>query len=384
MSAYPLYFDYNATTPCDPAVLEAMLPYFHTHFGNAASKTHAYGWIAAEAVEMAREQIATLIGAEPPEIIFTSGATESINLALQGAVQRFAGSRNHLITVATEHKAVLDTCAFLQKKYAIEITLLPVDANGQVDLGQLEGAIRPSTLLIAAMYANNETGIIFPVKDIGAIAQKHDVLFFCDATQAVGKIPVHVLNDNIHLMAFSAHKMYGPKGVGALYVRRKHPRVSLVPILYGGGHENNMRSGTLNVPGIVGFGKAASLCAENMAIEATRLSMLRNQLTEGLLSHPGVMQNGDTIHRLPHVANLAFNFEGGQNLLGRINKKIAVATGSACTSADTHPSHVLKAMGLSDAAAAASIRFSLGRFTTDEDVRQALQLISAAITDIKS
>ncbi|HMO33427.1 MAG TPA: aminotransferase class V-fold PLP-dependent enzyme [Lacibacter sp.] len=381
---YPLYFDYNATTPCDPQVMDVMLPYFGTHFGNAASKAHAYGWVAGEAVEMAREQVAALIGAVPQEVIFTSGATESVNLAIRGVAEAYAAKGNHIITYATEHKAVLDVCTYLAAKQGKEVTVLPVGPDGQPDLQQLEDAIRPTTVLIAAMYANNETGVIFPVKEISAIARRQGVLFFCDATQAAGKIPVDVRSDGSALLAFSAHKMYGPKGVGALYVSRKDPRVTLAPLQHGGGHERNMRSGTLNVPGIVGFGKAAVLCKQLLPEEAERLAGLRDRLIQGFADLPGVVQNGDIRHRLPHVSNICFGFEGGDGMLRLLTKQLAVAAGSACTSASPEPSHVLKAMQLSNVQAAASIRFSLGRFTTDAEVEQAIVLIRAAATALQS
>lgn len=380
---YPLYFDNNATTPCDPQVLDAMLPYFGTHFGNAASKAHAYGWIAEEAADIAREQVAGLIGAVPQEIIFTSGATESVNLAVRGVAEAYAAKGNHIITFATEHKAVLDVCQYLAAKQGKEVTVLPVDAGGLPDLQQLEQAIRSTTVLIAAMYANNETGVIFPVTAMAAIARRRGVLFFCDATQAVGKIPVDVRNEGIPLLAFSAHKMYGPKGVGALYVSRKDPRVTLTAMQYGGGHERNMRSGTLNVPGIVGFGRAATLCHQLMHAEAERLAALRNRLVQGIAALPGLTQNGDTQNRLPHVANIHFGFEGGAGMLRLLTKQLAVSAGSACTSASAGPSHVLKAMHLSDAHAAASIRFSLGRFTTAADVEQAITIISDAAAQLR-
>lgn len=375
---YPLYFDYNATTPCDAQVVATMLPYFSTHFGNAASTAHAYGWVAEEAVTLAREQVAGLVSAAPQEIIFTSGATESVNLAIRGVAETYAAKGKHIITFATEHKAVLDVCNYLATKQNYSITVLPVDLNGQPDLEQLEAAILPSTILIAAMYANNETGVIFPVKTIAAIARKYGILFFSDATQAVGKIPVDVRNDGVALMAFSAHKMYGPKGVGALYVSRKDPRVTLTPLQYGGTHERNMRSGTLNVPGIVGFGKAAALCKELMLTEGKQVAVLRDRLVNSIADLPGVVQNGDTLHRLPHVANIRFGFDGGHGMLRLLTQQMAVAAGSACTSASVEPSHVLTAMRLTNAEVAASIRFSLGRFTTEAEVAQAITCIRTA------
>lgn len=363
----PIYLDYNATTPCDPEVVEAMLPFFTTSFGNAASRSHAFGWVAEEAVDTGREQVARLVGAEPKEIIFTSGATEAINLALKGVFETYAGKGNHIITCKTEHKAVLDTCHHLEKNGA-EITYLDTDPDGQADLSALEQAIRPGTILIAIMYANNETGTVMPLRQISAIAKKSGVIVFCDATQAVGKIPVNVNDDGIDIMAFSAHKMYGPKGVGALYVRRKNPRVKPAAQIHGGGHEKGMRSGTLNVPGIVGFGKACELAQRNMAIESGRLSALRDKLEYALLQMEETRLNGDPHNRLPHVANIAFKGVVGDGLITGITKKIAVSSGSACTSASLEPSHVLKAMGLSDDLAHSAIRFSLGRFTTGAEI----------------
>lgn len=379
MVRYPIYLDYNATTPCDPAVTEEMLPYFTMHFGNAASRSHAYGWMAEEAVEMAREQVASLIGAGTTEVVFTSGATESVNLALQGVAEAYARKGDHIITCATEHKAVLDVCDRLEKK-GCRITRLPVDPMGRIDLQELEDAIQGGTILLAFMYANNETGLVSPVKKISAIARRHGVPFFCDATQAVGKIPVDVDADGIDLMAFSAHKIYGPKGVGALYVRRRDPRVSLVPILYGGGQERGLRSGTLNVPGIVGLGKSCAISRDMMEAEAQRLRGLRDLFTGELLHIPGVQLNGDPQALLPHVANLSFCMPGGDGLLRLITRDLAVSSGSACTSATLSPSHVLKAMGLEDADAMASVRFSLGRFTSTEEVQKAAAIVREAVT----
>lgn len=367
MLKIPIYMDYNATTPCDPQVVEAMLPWFTENFGNAASRTHAYGWQAEEAVKLAREQVAQLIGATPDEIVFTSGATESVNLALKGAFDMYARKGNHIITVATEHKAVLDTCKHLEKVGA-EITYLPVDENGIITIDELRAAIKPSTILIAVMYANNETGVIQLIKEISVVAKENGVLFFSDATQAVGKIPVNVISDGIDMMAFNAHKIYGPKGVGALYVRRRDPRVKLTALIDGGGHEKGMRSGTLNVPGIVGFGKACELCEENMAAEAGHLKLLRDKLEAGL---SGVV-NGKNTARLSHVTNISF----GEQLISAINKEVAVSSGSACTSALIEPSYVLKAMQVEDEAAFNSIRFSLGRFTTEEEIDYVIKKIN--------
>lgn len=382
MLKLPVYCDYNATTPCDPRVVEAMLPYFTEQFGNAASKTHSFGWIAEEAVDLAREQVARLVGAEHSEIIFTSGATESDNLAIKGVYDMYAGKGNHIITCVTEHKAVLDTCRHVEKMGG-EITRLPVNADGLIDLSQLEAAIKSTTILISLMYANNETGVVLQVPEISAIAKKHGVLFFSDATQAVGKIPVDVKKDGIDLMAFSAHKLYGPKGVGALYVRRKNPRVRLTAQLDGGGHERGMRSGTLNVPGIVGFGKACDICRNEMETESRRISGWRNKLEATLTALPDVLINGNTQNRLPNVSNISFAEVDGEGLMLGFNKNIAVSSGSACTSASMEPSHVLKAMGISDELAFASLRFSLGRFTTEEQIDYVLQQVKATVERLR-
>jgi len=382
MQTLPVYLDYNATTPCDPRVVEAMLPYFTRHFGNAASRNHAFGWEAEEAVSLAREQVARLIGADPKEIVFTSGATEADNLAIKGVFELYAGKGNHIITMQTEHKAVLDTCAHLEKRGA-EVTYLPVGPDGLIDTAVLEAAIRPSTILIAVMYANNETGVLQPVRDISAIARRHGVLFFSDAAQAAGKIPVNVQQDGIDLLAFSAHKMYGPKGIGALYVRRKDPRVRLSPQMDGGGHERGFRSGTLNVPAIAGFGQAAALAAAAMEGEAARLSGLRNQLETALLQLDEVYVNGSTLHRLPHVSNLSFRYLEGETLLMGFNKNVAVSSGSACTSASLEPSYVLKAMGVDDAAAHASVRFGLGRFTDEAQIEYAIKEVTKTVRKLR-
>ena len=379
---FPVYLDYNATTPCDERVVEAMLPFFTKHFGNAASRSHPYGWEAEEGVEYAREQLAKLVGAEPKEIIFTSGATEADNLALKGVFQMYPGKGNHIITVNTEHKAVLDTCRRLEAEGG-EVTYLNVKPDGIIDLEELEASIRPTTILIAVMYANNETGTIQPVKEIGAIAKKHGVLFFTDATQAVGKIPVNVLEDEIDLMAFSAHKMYGPKGVGALYVRRKNPRVKITPQIDGGGHEKGLRSGTLNVPAIVGFGKAAELALNEMKTESKRLGALRDKFESEVLKLDGTAINGSTVKRLPHVSNISFGYVDGNALMIGLNKNIAVSSGSACTSASPEPSHVLKALGLDDEPAHSSLRFSLGRNTTGEEIDYAIEQVSKTVKKLK-
>jgi cysteine desulfurase len=379
MSIYPIYFDYNATTPCDPGVVETILPFFSQHFGNASSKGHAHGWFAEDAVTQSREQVASLIGADAREIIFTSGATESINLAIQGLANKHASRGKHIITIATEHKAVLDVCAYLEEQ-GYEITYLPVDEFGMIRFEQLEESIRKDTILIAAMYANNETGVIHPVAKIGRLAQEHSIPFFCDATQAVGKIPVDVCADCIDMMAFSAHKMYGPKGVGALFIRKKNPLLEISPLVFGGGHERKLRSGTLNVPGIVGMGKAAEICQRMMQSEAKNLSELRDMFWKEIEPIQGVSWNGQKNQSLSHVANICFNMAGGDTLIKIISKHVSVSSGSACSSAAVEPSHVLKAMGLTDAKAHSSIRFSFGRFTTSEEIMIAIEEIKKAIS----
>ena len=367
MLNFPIYLDHNATTPCDPRVVDAMIPYFTNNFGNAASRNHPFGWQAEEAVDYAREQVAKLIGADPKEIIFTSGATEGDNLAIKGVFEMYASKGNHIITCNIEHKAVLDTCKHIEKEGG-EVTYLKVKENGLVDLAELEAAIKPTTILIAIMYANNEIGTINPIKEISAIARKHGVLLFSDAVQAVGKIPVDVNKDGIDLMAFTAHKMYGPKGVGALYVRRKNPRVKVTAQMDGGGHERGMRSGTLNVPGIVGFGKACEICMNEMEEETKRVSKLRDKLQTELLKVEESYLNGDKEHKLPHVTNISFKYVEGEGLLMGFNKNIALSSGSACTSASLEPSYVLKALGLGDDLAHSSLRFGLGRFRDESAV----------------
>lgn len=378
----PVYLDNNATTPVDPRVLDAMLPYFTQQFGNAASRTHAYGWAASEAVEEARQQLATLINAHPKEIVFTSGATESINLALKGVYEAYSSKGNHIITVATEHKAVLDTCKHLEKLGAV-VTYLPVNNDGLINIDELERNIKFSTILIAVMYANNEIGVIQPVKKIAAIARRHNILFFCDAAQATGKIPVDVIEDDISLLSFSAHKMYGPKGIGALYVRRKDPRARVIAQMDGGGHENNMRSGTLNVPAIVGFGKACEISAMEMNNEAERLFKLRNRFENTLMQQGNIFVNGSVQHRLPHVTNLYFEGISANRLLTSFSKDIAASSGSACTSALVEPSYVLKALGMSDERANNSLRFGLGRFTDDEQVNFAIKAIAENVQKLR-
>ncbi|MES2447723.1 MAG: IscS subfamily cysteine desulfurase [Bacteroidota bacterium] len=378
----PIYLDNNATTPLDPRVLEAMLPYFTSKFGNAASRNHAFGWVAEEGVDYAREQVAKLIGCTEKEIIFTSGATEGDNLAIKGVFEMYADKGNHIITATTEHKAVLDTCKHLEKQGA-RVTYLKVKEDGLIDLAELEAAMTPETILVSIMYGNNEIGVVQPIKEISAIAHKHGALFFSDATQAVGKIPVDVNADGIDLMAFTAHKMYGPKGVGALYVRRKNPRVKVTSQMDGGGHERGMRSGTLNVPGIVGLGKACELCRLEMESEAQRLSALRDKLEAALTTMEESYVNGNTQHRLPHVANISFKYVEGEGLMMAM-KDLAVSSGSACTSASLEPSYVLKSLGLSDDLAHSSIRFGLGRFTTEAEVDYAIENTKNAVNHLRN
>jgi cysteine desulfurase len=378
----PIYLDNNATTPMDPRVLETMMPFFTNHFGNAASRNHPFGWAAEEAVDYAREQVAKLVGADPKEILFTSGATEADNLAIKGVFEMYASKGNHVITVTTEHKAVLDTCKHIEKQGG-EVTYLEVNDDGLIDLAKLEAAIKPTTILISIMYANNEIGTVMPIKEISAIARKHGVLVFTDATQAVGKIPVDVNKDGIDLMAFTAHKMYGPKGVGALYVRRKNPRVKVTAQMDGGGHERGMRSGTLNVPGIVGFGKDCELCMLEMQADTERISKLRDKLESSLTQIEESYVNGNKEHRLPHVTNISFKHVEGEGLLMGFNKNIALSSGSACTSASLEPSYVLKALGLGDDLAHSSLRFGLSRFTTEEEIDYTIKSISETVLKLR-
>jgi cysteine desulfurase len=363
----PIYMDYHATTPMDPRVLDAMMPYFCEKFGNAASRNHSFGWEGEEAVNKARKQIADLIGASPKEIIFTSGATESDNLAIKGVAEMYAEKGNHIITAATEHKAILDTTKKLEKQ-GCRITYLPVRKDGLIDLDQLRDSITDQTILISIMYANNEIGVLQPIREIGEIAKEKGVLFHTDAVQAVGKVPFNVTDDNVHLASITAHKMYGPKGVGALYVRRRSPRVQLTAQMDGGGHERGMRSGTLNVPSIVGFGEACAICQAEMEADAKRIGGLRDRLMNKLMGElDEVYVNGSVEHRLPNNLNISFAYVEGESLLMGIND-IAVSSGSACTSATLEPSYVLKALGAGDDLAHSSIRFGLGRFNTDEEV----------------
>ena len=363
----PIYMDNHATTPMDPRVLEEMLPYFIEKFGNAASRNHSFGWVGEEATELGRERVAKLVGATTKEIIFTSGATESDNLAIKGAAEMYKEKGNHIITAVTEHKAVLDTCKRLEK-YGYRVTYLPVQKDGLVDLDALKRAIDDKTILVTIMAANNEIGVVQPVAEIGKLCHERGVIFHTDATQAVGKIPVDVVKQNIDLMSISAHKMYGPKGVGALYVRRKNPRVQISAIIDGGGHERGMRSGTLNVPGIVGLGKACAIASEEMARESCKLAGMRNRLRDKIMGRlDEVYINGSWEHRLPHNLNISFAYVEGESLLMGIND-IAVSSGSACTSATLEPSYVLKALGTGDDLAHSSIRFGIGRFNTEAEV----------------
>jgi cysteine desulfurase len=378
----PIYMDNHATTPVDPRVLDAMLPFFGGKFGNSASRNHAFGWAAEEAVENARAQIASLIGASPKEIIFTSGATESNNLAIKGAAEMYREKGNHIITQVIEHKAVLDTCKRLEK-YGFEVTYLPVEKDGLVNPDAVRRAITPKTILISIMYANNEIGIINPIAAIGKIAKEHGVLFHVDGVQAVGKIPVDVQKDNIDLLSITAHKIYGPKGVGALYVRRRNPRVQISAIIDGGGHERGMRSGTLNVPGIVGLGKACEICQKEMAEEGPRMRRLRDRLKDGIFAKlDEVYINGSMEHRLPNNLNVSFAYVEGESLLMGIND-VAVSSGSACTSATLEPSYVLKALGVGEDLAHTSIRFGLGRFNTEEEVDYVVNRMAEVVSRLR-
>jgi cysteine desulfurase len=363
----PIYMDNHATTPMDPRVLEEMLPYFTDKFGNAASRNHSFGWAAEEGTETARERIAKLVGATTKEIIFTSGATESDNLAIKGVAEMYREKGNHIITAVTEHKAVLDTCKRLEKN-GYRVTYLPVQKDGLIDLDDLKRAIDDKTILVSIMFANNEIGVLQPVAEIGKLCHERGVIFHTDATQAIGKVPVDVIKQNIDLASISGHKMYGPKGVGALYVRRKNPRVQISAIIDGGGHERGMRSGTLNVPGIVGLGKACAIALEEMPQESCRLAGLRNRLRDRIMGRlDEAFINGSTEHRLPGNLNISFAYVEGESLLMGIND-IAVSSGSACTSATLEPSYVLKALGTGDDLAHSSIRFGIGRFNTEAEV----------------
>ncbi|MGY6523330.1 MAG: cysteine desulfurase family protein [Mongoliitalea sp.] len=372
----PIYLDYNATTPCHQAVVEEMLPFFTEQFGNAASKSHPYGWMAEEAVDLARARVAQLIQAKPKEIIFTSGATEAINLAIKGIFYRYQGEKQHYITCVTEHKAVLDTFSTLES-WGAEVTYLPVDNKGKIDLKHLESSIQAHTRMIALMWANNETGVIHPVEEIFSIAERMGVIFFTDAVQAVGKIPVHTIH--CHLMALSAHKFYGPKGVGALYIRHNDTFLKPHPMMDGGNHEKGFRSGTLNIPGIVGMGKAAEISKKSLNKSQIRMAQLRDYFEQALTAIDGVSVNGDIANRLPHVSNLQFEGVQGEDLLSQVNKFVACSSGSACTSITPKASHVLKAMGLTDEQGKASIRFSFGSPTTMEEVQEAVRVVRGLV-----
>jgi cysteine desulfurase len=378
----PIYMDYQATTPLDPRVLDAMLPYFRETFGNAASRSHAFGWKAEQAVETARGQVAHLIGASPKEIIFTSGSTEGINLAIKGVAEMYAAKGRHIVTSEVEHKAVLDTCKHLEK-LGYEVTYLKPTKKGRVTLESVRDALRDDTILVALIWANNEVGTLNPIREIGALCKERGVLFFTDGTQAVGKVPVDVEADHVDLLSLSAHKIYGPKGVGALYVRRRNPRVRLVAQMDGGGHERGMRSGTLNVPGIVGLGRACELCEQELEQDAAHARELRDWFERRVLSElDHVAVNGDAEHRLPGNSNLSFSYVEGESMIMGI-KDIAVSSGSACTSASLEPSHVLRAMEVGDELAHSSIRFGFGRFTTREEVEYAAQEVIGAVRRLR-
>jgi cysteine desulfurase len=380
---FPIFLDNHSTTPMDPRVLEAMLPYFVEKFGNAASRNHAFGWAAEEAVETARKQIARLIKADPKEIVFTSGATESDNLALKGVLEMYKEKGNHIITSATEHRAVLDTAKSLEAKGLATVTYLPVDKQGMINPEDVRKALTEKTVLISVMLANNEIGTINPIQDIGKIAKERGVLFHCDATQGVGKIPVDVQAMGIDLMSFSAHKIYGPKGVGALYVRKKNPRVRIAAQIDGGGHERGMRSGTLPVPLIVGFGKACALCEQEMPVESARLATMRDRLQAGIMAAlEESYLNGHPTNRLPGNLNISFAYVEGESLLMGM-KEIALSSGSACTSATLEPSYVLRALGVGTELAHSSIRFGLGRFNTDEEIDYTIKKVIEIVTKLR-
>ena len=379
MEVKPIYLDYNSTTPVHPDALEQMLPYFSEKFGNASSKTHPWGWTADAAVEKGREQIAALIGASLNEIIFTSGATEAINLAIKGTFEVYRHQRDHIVTATTEHKAVLDTCRQLEQLGA-RVTYLPVMPDGMISLDELRAAVNEKTLLVAVMMANNETGVVQPLRDISTITHQHGAFFFSDTTQAIGKLRLDVEEEGIDLCCFSAHKFYGPKGIGALYVRRKDPRVLLHAQIVGGGHENNRRSGTLNVPGIVGMGAAAEIALNDWWSDAQRISVLRTQLEQCLLDFGQITVNGNTKFRLPNTTNLCFHGHPSATLIRKIHE-VAISTGSACTSALPEPSQVLRAMGISDEAAYSSLRFSLGKLTTEEEIVRTIAIFRKALEE---
>lgn len=376
----PVYLDYNATSPVDPRVLEAMLPYFKDKFGNASSKTHSYGWVAEAAVDLSRKNISRLINAGEDEIIFTSGATEACNLAVKGVYDSFLSKGRHIITCDTEHRAITDTYRYLEMRGA-RVTYLPVSQDGTLDIAKLEDAISSDTILISIMYANNETGVIHPVKLISEICRKHKILFFCDATQAIGKIPVDVQNDGIDLLAMSAHKFYGPKGAGALYVRRRGPRARVAAQIHGGAQERSLRAGTLNVPAIAGMGKAAEIALREMEVEHRRQMKLRLKFEHALMALPDTVINAFSAPRLPQTLNVRFGIENA--VLMKTLRTLALATGSACSSDNTEVSHVLRAMGLSEAMARSSLRISFGKFSTEEEIDFAINEIKNAITNLR-
>jgi cysteine desulfurase len=378
----PVYLDNNSTTPIDLRVVEAMMPYLTEKFGNAASRSHAYGWEGEEAVEKARTQIGQLIGANSKEIVFTSGATESINIAIKGAYEMYGEKGNHIITCVTEHKATLDSAKYIEK-HGAKVTYLPVNSMGQINLDDLKNAITPQTILVSLMHANNEMGTIHPIAEIGKITKEKGILLHVDAAQTAGKIPVNVEQMGIDILSISGHKMYGPKGIGALYVRRSNPRVRLAPVVHGGGHERGLRSGTLNVPAIVGLGKAAELALQEMESEAKRVADLRDRLHKGITTElDEVYLNGHPTHRLPNNLNLSFAYVEGEALMMGF-KELAVSSGSACTSASLEPSYVLKAMGVGEELAHTSIRFGLGRFTTPEEVDFAIDKVVGTVKRLR-
>ncbi|WP_175845412.1 IscS subfamily cysteine desulfurase [Burkholderia arboris] len=381
MQSRPIYMDYSATTPVDPRVVDKMVPFLHEQFGNPASRSHSYGWDAEQAVEEARAHVAALLGADPREIVWTSGATEGNNLAIKGAAHFYQGNGKHLVTVKTEHKAVLDTCRELERQ-GFDVTYLDVREDGLVDLDALQQALRADTILVSVMLANNETGVIQPVADIGALCRARGIVFHCDAVQAAGKIPVDVNTLNVDLLTVTAHKVYGPKGIGALYVRRK-PRVRIEAQMHGGGHERGMRSGTLPTHQIVGMGEAFRLAKEEMEEESRRVGALRDRLLAGLSTLDEVYVNGDLAHRIPHNLNVSFNFVEGESLIMGI-KGVAVSSGSACTSASLEPSYVLRALGRSDELAHSSIRFTLGRFTTEAEVDSVIAQVRDTVGKLRA
>jgi len=376
----PIYLDYNATTPVDKRVVEKMLPFFTQHFGNASSKGHAFGWAAAEAVQQAREQMASALHSQPEEVYFTGGATESINTAIKGVAATYARKGNHIITVQTEHKAVLEACQHLEKQ-GCKVTYLKVNSAGLIDLDELEAALTDQTILVCVMWANNETGVIQPISDIARLARTKEALFMTDGTQALGKVPVSV--EHIDLFACTAHKLFGPKGIGAMYIRKRNPRVRVIPLIHGGSQEEGKRAGTLNVPGIVGFGAATELAVSDMENESSRLLKLRDGFEQEVTNAlSGVQVNGKGAPRLPHVSNIAFEGVTSANLVSQI-RELAVSTGSACSTGTGKPSHVLKAMGLSDETAYSSLRISLGRFTTEEETQFAAEKIVSSVRRLR-